>query len=268
MSYHASNTARCRYNVVIFLPNPHKRHPNLFLWLQHVIKLCPSRYSTVYNVILDCKPANEKVNASMATFDFNKCNTLRWWIRGGCGGDNLCACKQFFLFKFWYGSEYMTCKISLHRGDFCQIRNFGENFFSLVGCFRKYWNFRKRVNTIWPWWSRLATLICIRLGSWLRHPMETFPPLLVICAVNSPVTGEFPAQSEWRGALIFSLFCAWINAWVNNREAGDLKRHRAHYDVIVTVTQTLINVDSSSIVFCEINHRAIWQESVHERADF
>ena len=32
---------------------------------------------------------------------------------------------------------------------------------------------------------------------------------------------------------MFSLICAWINGWVNNREAGDLRRHRAHYDVIV-----------------------------------
>ena len=30
-----------------------------------------------------------------------------------------------------------------------------------------------------------------------------------------------------------SFICAWINGWVNNREAGDLRRHRAHYDVIV-----------------------------------
>ena len=26
---------------------------------------------------------------------------------------------------------------------------------------------------------------------------------------------------------------AWINGWVNNREAGDLRRHQAHIDVIV-----------------------------------
>ena len=26
---------------------------------------------------------------------------------------------------------------------------------------------------------------------------------------------------------------ALINGWINNREAGDLRRHRAHYDVIV-----------------------------------
>ena len=45
--------------------------------------------------------------------------------------------------------------------------------------------------------------------------------------VNSPHTGQ------WRGALMFTLICARINGWVNNREAGDLRRHRAHSDVIV-----------------------------------
>ena len=45
--------------------------------------------------------------------------------------------------------------------------------------------------------------------------------------VNSPHKGQ------WHGALMFSLICAWINGWVNNREAGDLRRHRPHFDVIV-----------------------------------
>ena len=42
-----------------------------------------------------------------------------------------------------------------------------------------------------------------------------------------------PHKGQWRGALMFSLICAWINGWVNNREAGDLRCHRAHYDVSV-----------------------------------
>ena len=42
-----------------------------------------------------------------------------------------------------------------------------------------------------------------------------------------------PRKGQWRGALMFSLICVWINDWVNNREAGDLRRYRAHYDVIV-----------------------------------
>ena len=40
-------------------------------------------------------------------------------------------------------------------------------------------------------------------------------------------------KGHWRGALIFSLICVWINDWVNNHEAGDLRRYRAHCDVIV-----------------------------------
>ena len=48
---------------------------------------------------------------------------------------------------------------------------------------------------------------------------------------RSPV--NFPHRGQWRGALMFSLICVWINGWVNNREAGDLRRYRAHYGVIV-----------------------------------
>ena len=32
---------------------------------------------------------------------------------------------------------------------------------------------------------------------------------------------------------MFSLICAWTNVWINNRDAGDLRRHRTHYDVTV-----------------------------------
>ena len=42
-------------------------------------------------------------------------------------------------------------------------------------------------------------------------------------------------KCKWHGALLFSLICAWINGWVNNRESGDLGRHHAHYDVTVMI---------------------------------
>ena len=48
---------------------------------------------------------------------------------------------------------------------------------------------------------------------------------------RSPVNS--PYKGQWRGALMFSLICVWINIWINNRVAGDLRRYRAHYDVIV-----------------------------------
>ena len=50
---------------------------------------------------------------------------------------------------------------------------------------------------------------------------------------RSPVNSSHKGQ--WRGALKFSLICVWINDWVNNREAGDLRRYLAHYDVIVMI---------------------------------
>ena len=48
---------------------------------------------------------------------------------------------------------------------------------------------------------------------------------------RSPVNS--PHKGQWRGALLFSFICVWINGWVNNRSATDLKRNRAHYDVSV-----------------------------------
>ena len=78
------------------------------------------------------------------------------------------------------------------------------------------------------------------LTPWWRHQMETFSALLAICSGNSPVTGEFPAQRPVTRS--FRVFCDLrrINRWVNTREAGDLRRYRAHYDVIVMTQQTCI----------------------------
>ena len=55
---------------------------------------------------------------------------------------------------------------------------------------------------------------------------------------RSPVNS--PHKGQWRGALMFSLICAWINSWVNNGEAGDLSCHHTHYDV--TVMKTIVVV--------------------------
>ena len=65
--------------------------------------------------------------------------------------------------------------------------------------------------------------------------METFSALLALCAGKSPVTGEFPAQGPVKRDFDVSLICAWINGLVNNRDAGDLRRYRAHYDIDVIV---------------------------------
>ena len=61
-----------------------------------------------------------------------------------------------------------------------------------------------------------------------------------IFRVNGPLCGEFTGHwwipltkasdaELWRFLLIY----AWADGWVNNREAGDLRRHHVHYDVTV-----------------------------------
>ena len=70
--------------------------------------------------------------------------------------------------------------------------------------------------------------------------METFSALLAFCEWNSPVNS--PHKGQWRGALMLSLICACISGWVNNREAGDLRRHRVHYDVTVMYRFSIMNI--------------------------
>ena len=59
--------------------------------------------------------------------------------------------------------------------------------------------------------------------------MEILSALLAICAGNSPWTGEFPAQRP----VTRSVDVFFDLRKVNNRDAGDLIRNRAHYDVTV-----------------------------------
>ena len=72
---------------------------------------------------------------------------------------------------------------------------------------------------------------------WWCHQMETFSALLTLCVGNSPVNFRwishvnFPHKGQWHIALMFSLIGAYD--WVNNRDAGDLRCHHAHYDVTV-----------------------------------
>ena len=69
---------------------------------------------------------------------------------------------------------------------------------------------------------------------WWRHQLETFPALLDFCVGNSPLNGEFPAQRPvTRSFDVFFFIYARINGWVNIGEAGDLRRHRTHYDIFV-----------------------------------
>ena len=70
-------------------------------------------------------------------------------------------------------------------------------------------------------------------------------------SVNSPNKGQ------WRRALMLSFICAWINGWVNNREAGDLRRHRTHYDVTL---MWYSNIGSCNILAPNRRQAVIWTD--------
>ena len=90
---------------------------------------------------------------------------------------------------------------------------------------------------------------------WMLHPDVLFYSLFTMTKymwrywpfvrgiLRSPVNS--PDKGQWRGALVFSLICARINGWVNNRGAGDLRRHRAHYG-----WETLVCLSSAAAVIC------------------
>ena len=79
--------------------------------------------------------------------------------------------------------------------------------------------------------------------------MKTFFALLAFCAGNSPV--NYPHRGQWRGALMFSLICAWINSWVNNHEHVDLRRNSALYDVIVMPIESQVSREVSWCIYKE-----------------
>ena len=78
-------------------------------------------------------------------------------------------------------------------------------------------------------WSSRAGMAYL---PWWRHQTETFSALLALCAGNLPVTGKFPSHRPMTWSFFFGS-PPLINGWVNNREAGDFRRNRAHYDAIV-----------------------------------
>ena len=60
-----------------------------------------------------------------------------------------------------------------------------------------------------------------------------FPVTGPLCGGIHRSTVNSLHKGQWRGALMFSLICTWIDGWANNREAGDLRHHNTHYDVTV-----------------------------------
>ena len=80
---------------------------------------------------------------------------------------------------------------------------------------------------------------------------------------RSPVNP--PHKGQWRGALMFSLICTWMNGWVHNREAGDLRCHRTHCDVTVMNGRIcVLSLTEGSIFFPRIHIDACKYHAIHQ----
>ena len=113
----------------------------------------------------------------------------------------------------------------------CECDFIDECFRFVVGCL---W----RINTSWTrnwvmcyiytWHDSVRLLINIRTSS-----VMIIGNIWLLSLLNlSDVRGS-PHKGQWRGAMIFSLICAWTNGWVNNRDSSDLRHQYAHNDVTV-----------------------------------
>ena len=87
--------------------------------------------------------------------------------------------------------------------------------------------------SIWP--------MFVRVASFASHKIKS----------KSITTTINTHKGQCREALKFSLICTWINGWVNSREAGDLIRYRAHYDVtVMSLTQNKCDASHANHINC------------------
>ena len=125
------------------------------------------------------------------------------------------------IYISWFGCQHSKC------------REFSLDFVSLFEwCHRLHHDATESLITRENWKKTCPTFqSALRLlVTWWRHQMETFSALLALCAGNSPVTGEFPSQMP-----VTRSFSVCFDLRPNNREAGIVRRHRAHHDVTVMI---------------------------------
>ena len=117
---------------------------------------------------------------------------------------------------------WFQLRLAMNSNDKISIPNPDEFFRVNNSIISRWWDGADNKSTSWKIRTGYSHDDVIKWKHFLRHwpfvrGIHRYP-------VNSPHKGQ------WHGALMF-----FFNGWVNNREAGDLRRNRAHYDVILTL---------------------------------
>ena len=97
-----------------------------------------------------------------------------------------------------------------------------------------------------------------RSNSRWRHQLEKFSAILAFCVGNSPVTGEFPAQRPVTRSFDVFFDLDLNKCLTNNREAGDLRRHRTHYTgIVMWCTDYFVDSPSAAVVLTILGQAGI-----------
>ena len=115
----------------------------------------------------------------------------------------------------------------------------------------------------------LISTTTTRHNWWWCHQMKIFPRYwpFVRGIHRSPVNS--PHKGQWHGTLMFSWICALMNGWVNNRETGDLRSHRAHYYVIIMTSLIRnINIFLRKSFCLNVKHRFGCMKTIHFDSNF
>ena len=101
-------------------------------------------------------------------------------------------------------------------------------------------------HAFWTSFTGIIDHFLIHKSHWITYGHMMTSLNANIFRVTGPLWGEFTGHrwipltkasdsDFWR----FIWSAPWINNWINNREADDLRRHRAHFDVnIMNIPQT------------------------------
>ena len=146
--------------------------------------------------------------------------------------------------------------------------NSAWNFNCVENCFRKCY----RLMLVLQWCAHTRTYVHVHVQmrawrviqttiiiiSWWRHQMETFSALLAICAGNSPVPGDFPAQRQ-----VTRSFDVFFDLRLNNKQSWGwwfetlsrpLWRHCNIKSTVTYMKQVQVHVHTAEAILC-----ILWQ---------
>ena len=158
-------------------------------------------------------------------------------LRSGCAGSYGSWCEWISMaiyttYVLWNTFLSKYCNKRIQQGCRHKEGNGNQSLEPELTCSAKFGFTQLRPNGCGFCIKSLSNISTIHYDviKWKHFPRNwSFVRRIHRSPVNSPHKGQ------WRRALMFPLICIWINDWVNNREAGDLRRHLDHYDVSVMI---------------------------------